>query len=239
MHSTLLGQNYFGYEDHADKEWEYPTKSNLQLESSCQRIVWSREWPDIVPSLTQYIMLKTVISSFFRIIFLIMGVAQPRCSCTPGYTCRGNCIIKGLSTSTEDDRKRAYSSSFSSSGQRVASAKQQKRFHFPSICKDITEYAVSKKCCSINCIYNLVETHNILQVANAVQSARKNVYHTNANCAHQELRDLLKSGQCRDTGEVIAYFDHMKVLTATTGTPLKIKVSYGDCTGLYGIVDFR
>ena len=126
--------------------------------------------------------------------FFIIGVAQPRCSCTPGYTCRGNCIIKGLSTSTEDDRKRAYSSSFSSSGQRVASAKQQKRFHFPSICKDITEYAVSKKCCSINCIYNLVETHNILQVANAVQSARKNVYHTNANCAHQELRDLLKSG---------------------------------------------
>jgi len=27
-------------------------------------------------------------------------------------------------------------------------------------------------------------------------SARKNVYHTNANCAHEELRDLLKSGQC-------------------------------------------
>jgi hypothetical protein len=168
-----------------------------------------------------------------------MGVAQPRCSCTPGYTCRGNWIIKGLSTSTEDDRKRAYSSSFSSSGQRVASSKQQKRFHFPSICNDITKYAVSKKCWSINCIYHLVETHNILQVANAVQSARKNVYHTNANCAHQELRDLLKSGQCRDIGEVIAYFDHMKVLTDPTRSPLKIKVSYGDCTGLYGIIDFR
>jgi hypothetical protein len=163
-----------------------------------------------------------------------MGGTPPRCSCTPGYTCRGNCIIKGLSASSEENRKRAYNSSYSCSGQRVASAKQQKRFHFPSICKEITDYAVSKKCCSINCIYNLVETHNILQVANAVQSARKNVYHTNANCAHEELRDLLKSGQCRDTGEVIAYFDHMKVLTASTKTPLKIKVSCGIvrvCTG--------
>jgi hypothetical protein len=165
-----------------------------------------------------------------------MGGTQPRCSCTPGYTCRGNCIIKGLSTSTEENKKRAYSSSYNSSGQRVASAKQQKRFHFESICKEITDYAVSKKCCSINCIYNLVKTHNILQVANAVQLARKNVYHTNANCAHVELRDLLKSGQCQDTGEVIAYFNHMKVLTASTETPIKIKVSPLNCTGLYGIV---
>ena len=105
--------------------------------------------------------------------FFIMGVAQPRCSCTPGYTCRGNCIIKELSTSTEENRKREYCSSFRSSWQRVASTKQQKRLHFPSMCKEITDYAVSKKCCSINCIYNLVETQNILQVANAVQSARK------------------------------------------------------------------
>jgi hypothetical protein len=192
----------------------------------------------MVPSLAGYKMSKKVFSSFFRIIFFIMGGTQPRCSCTPGYTCRGNCIIKGISTSTEENRKRSYCSSFSGSVLRVASAKQQKRFHFQSICKEITDYAVSKKCCSINCIYNLVETHNILQVANAVQSARKNVYHTNANCAHEELRVLLKSGQCRDTGEVIAYFDHMKVLTATTGTPLKIKVSPGDCTGLYGILFF-
>jgi hypothetical protein len=176
---------------------------------------------------------QTVFSTFSRIIFIIMGGTQPRCSCTPGYTCRGNCIIKGLTTT--ENRKRAYSS-YSSSGQRVASSKQQKRFHFQSICKEITDYAVKKKCCSINCIYNLVEKHNILQIANAVLSARKNVYHTNANCAHEELRDLLKSGQCRDTGEVNAYFDHMKVLTASTETPLKIKVSLGDCTGLYGIV---
>jgi hypothetical protein len=82
----------------------------------------------------------------------------------------------------------------------------------------------------------LVETHNILQVANAVKSARKHVYHTNGNCAHEELRDLLKSGQCRDTGEVIAYFYHIKFLTASTETPLKINVSLGDCTGLNGIV---
>ncbi len=65
------------------------------------------------------------------------------------------------------------------------------------------------------------------------------MYHTNANCAHEELRDLLKSGQFRDTGEVIAYFDHMKVQTAQTRTPLKNKVSHGDCTGLYGISDIR
>jgi hypothetical protein len=110
--------------------------------------------------------------------------------------------------------------------------------HFLSICKQITDYTFSKKCCSvINCIYNLVETHSIIQVAKAVHLARANVYHANANCAHEKLRYLLKSGQCRDTGEAIAYFDHMRVLkllTATEKTPLKIKVSRRNCTGLYG-----
>jgi len=71
--------------------------------------------------------------------------------------------------------------------------------HYPSIYKEITDYAFSNKCCSVNCIYNLVETHSIIQVAKAMQLARANVYHTNANFAHEELRDLLKYSPCRDT----------------------------------------
>ena len=88
--------------------------------------------------------------------------------------------------------------------------------HYPCICKEITEDAFSKKCCSVNCIYNLVETHNIIQVEKEVKLARVNVYHTNASFAHDELGDLLKSGQWRDIGEISAHFDHMRFLTATT-----------------------
>jgi len=109
-----------------------------------------------------------------------------------------------------------------------------KRMHYPGICKEIANYAFSKKCCSVNCIYNRVETHNIIQVAKAIQKARANGYHTNANFAHEELRYLLKTDRCRYTREIFAYFDHMRVLKATTKTPLKIKVSRRDCTGLYG-----
>ncbi len=86
--------------------------------------------------------------------------------------------------------------------------------HFPSIYKEITYYAFVKKCCSVNYIYNLVETNNLIQVAMTVQLARASVYHTNANIAHEELRDM--SSTCHDTGEVIAYFDHSRVLKATT-----------------------
>ena len=131
-------------------------------------------------------------------------------------------------------KKRAYRTSFISFEHRLPSKKQQKRMHHPSICKKIIDYAFSKKCCSVSCICNIVETHNIIQFAMAVQKARANVYHTNTHFAHEELRDLLKSGQCHDTGEVFAYFDHVRVLKATTETPLKIKVSRRDCTGLYG-----
>ena len=106
--------------------------------------------------------------------------------------------------------------------------------HYQSICKKIADYAFSKRCCNVNCIYNLVETHIIIQVAKAMPLARANVYHINVNFSHEELRDLLKSGQCRDTGDVFAYFDHMRVLKATKENPLKIKVSRRDCTRLYG-----
>jgi hypothetical protein len=84
----------------------------------------------------------------------------------------------------------------------LPSKKQHKRMHFPSICKEITDYDFSKKCCNVNCIYNLVYTHSIIQVAKASQLARANAYHTNAECAHEELQDLLKSGQFSDAREV-------------------------------------
>ena len=86
--------------------------------------------------------------------------------------------------------------------------------HYPST--EIIDYAFSKKYCSVNYIHNLIETHNTIQVAKAVQKARANVYHTIANFAHEELRDLLMSGQCHYTGQVFAYFDHMRDLKATT-----------------------
>ena len=131
-------------------------------------------------------------------------------------------------------KKRAYNISFISLEQRLPSKKQQNRMHYPNICKEITDYAFSKKWCSVSCINNLVETHNIIQVAKAVQKARENVYHTNANFEHDELRDLLKSSQCHNTRDVLTFFDHMSVLKWTTKTPLKIKVSRRDFTGLYG-----
>ena len=48
--------------------------------------------------------------------------------------------------------------------------------------------------------------------------------HINANFTHDELRDLFKFGQCVDTREVIAHFDHMGVLSPTRNTSNKIKV---------------
>ncbi len=71
--------------------------------------------------------------------------------------------------------------------------------HLPSICKEITNYAFSKKCCNVNCIYSLVANNNIIKVSKAMQAARAHVYHINSNISHDELRYMLKSGLCRDT----------------------------------------
>ncbi len=68
-----------------------------------------------------------------------------------------------------------------------------------------------------------------------MQSTRANVYHTNSNIAHEELRDLIKPSQCRDIGEVVAYFDHMRVLKNdhmnSTQNKSKSKRCVRDCTG--------
>ena len=110
-------------------------------------------------------------------------------------------------------------------GTKVTIKEVTKQMHYPSNCKEIIDNAFSKKCRSVNLIFNLVETHNIIQVAKAVRKARVNVYHIIENFAHEQRRDLLKFGQCQYIGEVFAFYVHMRVLNATTTTQLKIKVS--------------
>ena len=68
---------------------------------------------------------------------------------------------------------------------------------------------------------NLVEKYSVNNVAKAVHLARKDVYHTNANHAHVELREVSKFGRCNSTFEVFAYFDHKKVFE---DAPSRIKV---------------
>ncbi len=60
-------------------------------------------------------------------------------------------------------------------------------------------------------------------MAKAVHLARKDVYHTNANHAHVELREGLKFGRCKSTFEVFAYFDHKMVFE---DAPSRIKIRY-------------
>ena len=99
------------------------------------------------------------------------------------------------------------------------------RLHIPSIAISIAKWAYlkEKRCCSGNCIFTLVEKYTLDKVALAVHLARSDTYHTNANRAHEELRELLKFGRCPDTGEVVTYFDHKNVFTSE---PAKIKVSF-------------
>jgi len=153
------------------------------------------------------------------------GVMSTRCSCTPGYRGKGRCILKEIRVSPDGSKKRAYENFSSGSIQRVASRKQNNKMDYARICSEITNYVVSQKCCSGKCLYHLVEKYNIFQVGKAVQLARADVYHTNANCAHSELRDLLKFGQCATTGDVHTYFNHKEVFQISENTPKKIKVS--------------
>jgi hypothetical protein len=83
-------------------------------------------------------------------------------------------------------------------------------------------YLEEKKCCSGNCILKLVDKFNINKVASVVHLARSDIYHANANHAHEELRELLKLGRCQDSAEVVPYFDHKNVFTYE---PARMKVS--------------
>ena len=143
------------------------------------------------------------------------------CSCTAGYTCRGNCILKEIKP--EQNAKRSYSQFFQKSFQRCVSKKQAKR-STEEIAIELTTYAYKHKCCTHNCIHQLVVKFNIDLVTKAVHSARQHVYHTNANHAHVELRDLLKTGLCHVSKKVNTYFDHMKAFSTFPNTPLLIKV---------------
>ena len=152
------------------------------------------------------------------------GGMSKRCSCTPGYTCKGRCILKEIRVSPDGIKKRAYENFSCGSFERVASKKQHDRMDYAKICSEMTDYAVNQKCCNGKCLHRLVEKYNIFQVGKAVQLAREDVYHTNANCAHSELRDLLKFGQCATTGYIQTYFDHKEVFQITENTPRKLKV---------------
>jgi hypothetical protein len=116
--------------------------------------------------------------------------------------------------------KRAYTSNWARIEKQI-SPKQKERMDFSSIAVHVATCAYKKKCCSCNCILKLVEKYSINNVAKAVHLARKDVYHTNANHAHVELREVLKFGRCNSTFEVFAYFDHKKVFE---DAPSRVKV---------------
>lgn len=148
-----------------------------------------------------------------------------RCSCTPGYTCRGNCILKEIKNKSNDNnpQKREYAATHGLVFDKHASNKQSKRMDFAHIAVDVATFAYTNRCCSKHCILELVKQFTTDKVAEAVHLARKNVYHTNANHAHSELRHLLQFGS-NGIDEVCAYFEHMKTLSTDNNTPEKIKV---------------
>jgi len=146
------------------------------------------------------------------------------CSCTAGYTCRGNCILKDIKNRPDKNAKRSYSLFLQKSFQRCVSKKQAKRMSAHEIAIELTTYAFKHKCCTNNCIHQLVSKFNIDLVTKAVHNARKQVYHTNANHAHVELRDLLKTGLCPVSKKANTYFDHMKLFSTFPDTPLLVKV---------------
>ena len=94
---------------------------------------------------------------------------------------------------------------------------------FANIAVDVVTCAYNRRCCSTNCIFELVKIITTAKVAEAINIARKNVYHTSANYAHSELRHLLKFG-ANAISEVYAYFDHMKALSSITDTLERMKV---------------
>jgi hypothetical protein len=149
-------------------------------------------------------------------------MSSSKCTCTPGYTCRGLCFSNDDAKDFEN-KKRAYTSKWAPTG-RQASQHQKNRLHIPSIAISIAKWSFlkEKRCCSGNCILSLVEKYTLDKVASAVHLARSDTYHTNANHAHEELRELLKLGTCPETGEVFTYFDHKNVFTSEPGN---IKVS--------------
>jgi hypothetical protein len=96
--------------------------------------------------------------------------------------------------------------------------------HKPTIALSITKWAYveEKKCCSGNCILKLIQKFTFDKVVCAIHLARSDVYHTNANHAHEELRELLKFGRCAENEGVMAYFDHKNVFESDAS---RIKVS--------------
>ena len=163
-------------------------------------------------------------------------MSDSKCSCTPGYTCRGLCFTKDA-LPTIENKKRDYTSKWVSIGKPV-SEHQKNRMHIPAIAVNLAKWAYleEKRCCSENCILKLVEKFTLNKVASAVHLARTDVYHTNANHAHEELRELLKFGRCPDTGDVNAFFDHKKVFESE---PTRIKVScFSDCFQIVSIFLF-
>ncbi len=94
---------------------------------------------------------------------------------------------------------------------------------FANIAVDVATFAYKQRCFTKNCILELVKQYTTDKVAEAVLLARKNVYHTNANHAHSELRHLLQFGS-NGTVEVCAHFEHMETLSTDKNTPKKMKV---------------
>jgi hypothetical protein len=65
------------------------------------------------------------------------------CSCTPGYTCRGNCILKEIKNKSNDNNppKREYAATQGHVFDKHASNKQNKRMDFANITVDVAKFA--------------------------------------------------------------------------------------------------
>jgi len=117
-------------------------------------------------------------------------MSSSKCTCTPGYTCRGLCFSNDALHNFEN-RKRAYTTKWAPIG-RQASKHQKFNLHIPAIAIGIAKlaYLKKKRCCSGSCILTIVEKCTLNKVVSAVHLARSNAYHTNANHAHGELREM-------------------------------------------------
>ncbi len=57
----------------------------------------------------------------------------------------------------------------------------------------------------------LITKFTLDKVVSAIHLARTDVYHTNANHAHEELRELMKIGKYLDNAEIVTHLNHTNV----------------------------
>ena len=87
-------------------------------------------------------------------------------------------MLKEIKNKSNDNnpQKREYAATHGLVFDKHASNKQSKRMDFAQIAVDVATFAYKNRCCSKNCILELVKQFTTDKVAEAVHLARKNVY---------------------------------------------------------------